>query len=124
VARGLAGCHRRRGDLAVAEELVSRGLSDQRPREVARAHHELAEILRSQGDLDAAVQKAELAADSSRAHGYVLDTARALRTAAELRSSLGDDEAARRLTAEAVHHLSEVDSDNPDRTEPAHVSRP
>ncbi|MGW4213433.1 BTAD domain-containing putative transcriptional regulator [Lentzea sp. NPDC004789] len=124
VARGLAACYRRRGDLAVAEELVLRGMSDQRPREVARARHELAEILRSRGDLDAAVREAELAADSSRAHGYLLDTARALSTAAALRSALGDDEAARRITTEAAYHLSEADADNPDRTEPAHASRP
>lgn len=124
VARGLAECHRRRGDLAAAADLLSHGLTDQRPRERGRAHHELAKILKSRGDLSAAVREAGLAAESGRAHGYHLDTARALSTAAELRSSLGDDEAARTLTAQAAHHLSEAHADDPDRTESAHASRP
>ncbi|MEU3650011.1 BTAD domain-containing putative transcriptional regulator [Lentzea sp. NPDC034063] len=124
VARGLAACHRRRGELVIAANLMSHGLTDERPRERGRAHLELAEILKARGDLRAAANEAEMSAESARAHGYLLDAARALSTAAELWSLLGDDEVAHTLTARAAHLSSETHADDPDRTEPAHVSRP
>ncbi|MFD9698210.1 BTAD domain-containing putative transcriptional regulator [Lentzea sp. NPDC059081] len=124
VARGLAAHHRRRGDLAAAVDLVSPGLADKRPRERERAHLELAEVLAARGDLVTASHEAVRSAELAQAHGYLLDAARALTTAAALRASLGDDEAALTLRARAEHHLAETRADDPDRTEPTHVHRP
>jgi DNA-binding SARP family transcriptional activator len=116
--RGLAECYRWTGHLDIAAQLASAALQDPRPRERGRAHAELAKILLGRGEHLQALNEAERAVGVGRAHGYQLDQARALHTAAELRSLIGDDEAAQdlRAQAEAVVAATEL-SDQPQQTE-------